>query len=256
MKGLPTKAMKTEIILCASIFLATIIWLPAIENSNDELPDTCIAVPRGSWWPNYHKNMLKREPKDMKVMFLGDSITMMWRSQSGYEGGTAVWDEFYKDIPAGNYGISGDKTEHILWRITEGDDLAGTDPEVLILLIGINNLIQKSSPEDTADGVKAIVTVIREKLPETKILLLGVFPCRESPKHPIRNKVKTVNETISKLADNQHVWFLDIGHIFLEEDGTISTEILRDSLHLSEKGYQRWAKAMNPTLQRMLKTGE
>ena len=244
---------KMSVILSACILLVvTLDFSGAVGVDTNKLPDTCIAVQRGNWWPNYHKNMLKREPKNMKVMFLGDSITMMWHSQSGYEGGTAVWDKFYKDIPAGNYGISGDKTENVLWRITNNNDLAGTNPEVVILLIGINNLLQKSSPNDTATGIKAIVQVLKEKLPQTKILLLGIFPCWESPKHPIRGKVKSVNETISVLADGKSIWFLDIGHVFLEKDGSISTEILRDRLHLSEKGYQRWADAMQPTLNKIL----
>ena len=141
----------------------------AEKKVNTKEPKTCIPVPRGTWWPNYHKNMLKREPKNMKVMFLGDSITMMWRSQSGYEGGTKIWNQYYKDLPAGNYGISGDKTENVLWRITDSNDLEGTNPEVVILLIGVNNLLQKYSPEDTATGIKKIVKVLRDKLPKTKI---------------------------------------------------------------------------------------
>jgi len=225
----------------------------ASKTVNSKLPKTCIATPRASWWPNYHKNMLKREPKNMKVMFLGDSITMMWRSQSGLEGGTAVWNKFYKDIPAGNYGISGDKTENVLWRITTGRDLDGTNPKVIVLLIGINNLLQKASPEDTVTGIKKIVQVLRKKLPQSKILLLGVFPCWKSPKHPIRAKVKKVNNSICNLADNKNIWYLDIGKVFLEKDSSISKKILRDYLHLSEKGYERWAKAMNPVLNELIK---
>jgi beta-glucosidase len=237
----------------AGVLLMMSTELNAIEKlSNDGLPKTCIAVPRGTWWPNHHKNMLKCEPKNMKVMFLGDSLTMMWRSQSGYEGGTNVWNKFYKDLSAGNYGISGDKTENVLWRITDSNDLEGTNPKVVILLIGINNLLQKDSPEATAAGIKKIIWVLRKKLPESKILLLGVFPCWKNPKHPIRNKIKTVNKTISELGDNKNVWFLDIGDVFLEKDGSINKKILRDHLHLSEKGYQRWAEAMQPTLKKLL----
>lgn len=240
-------------VICTGISLIVTINLCVAAKRGHDMPQTCIAVPRGSWWPNYHKNMLKREPKNMKVMFLGDSITMMWRSQSGLEGGTPVWDKYYKNIPAGNYGISGDKTENVLWRITVGNDLAGTNPEVIVLLIGINNLLQKSSPEDTAAGIKKIVQVLRRKLPQSKILLLGVFPCWKSAKHPIRNKVKKVNNIICKLADNKKIWYLDIGHVFLEKDGSISKKNLRDYLHLSGKGYERWATAMNPAINKLMK---
>ena len=244
--------MKNILFLICIVIISTSMTSTAIV-VNTKLPKTCIAAPRGSWWPNYHKNMLKREPQNMKVMFLGDSITMMWRSQSGLEGGTLVWEKHYKNIPAGNYGISGDKTENVLWRITEGNDLDGTNPKVIVLLIGINNLLQKSSPEDTAVGIKEIVKVLREKLPQSKILLLGVFPCCKNPKHPIRDKVKKVNKIICNLADNKKIWYLDIGNVFLEKDGSISKKVLRDYLHLSEKGYQRWATTMNPTLNKLLK---
>jgi lysophospholipase L1-like esterase len=216
------------------------------------LPKTCTPAPRGSWWPNYHKNMLKRESKNGKVLFLGDSITMMWRSQSGYEGGTKVWNKYYQKLPAANYGISGDKTENILWRITSSDDLRGTNPKVVVLLIGINNLNRSDSPKDTASGISEIVKVLRQKLPQSKILLMAVFPCWKSPKHPTRNKVKATNNLIKPLADNKKVFYLDIGKVFLEKDGSISKKILRDYLHLSEKGYQRWAKAMQPTLIKLL----
>jgi beta-glucosidase len=216
----------------------------------------CTPAARDGWWPGYYKNMLKREPKNMKVMFLGDSITMMWRSQSGLEGGTPVWDKYYKDIPAGNYGISGDKTENVLWRITEGKNLEGTNPELIVLLIGINNLLQKDTPEDTAAGVTAVVTALQKKLPKAKILLLGVFPCWNPPTHPMRGKVKKLNSLISGLADGERITFFDFGNVFLEKDGTISKEILRDHLHLSEKGYKRWAEAMNPTLDKLLSIGE
>ncbi len=215
-------------------------------------PKTCTPVPRGSWWPNYHKNMLKRENQKCKVLFLGDSITMMWRSQSGYEGGTKVWNKHYSKLPAANYGISGDKTENVLWRISDSNDLQGTNPKVVVLLIGINNLLQGDSPQDVAAGIKETVAVLRKKLPQSTILLLGVFPCWKSPKHPIRAKVKTTNTLIKPLDDGKKVFYLDIGSVFLEKDGSIDKKILRDYLHLSEKGYERWAEAMDPTLKKLL----
>jgi beta-glucosidase len=113
-------------------------------------------------------------------------------------------------------------------------------------------LLQKETPENTAAGIAKIVGVLRKKLPESKILLLGVFPCWKSPKHPIRAKVKQVNTTIAKLADDKHVFFLDIGDVFLEKDGTITKKVLRDHLHPAEEGFRRWAKAMQPTFSKLL----
>lgn len=213
----------------------------------------CIPQPRDDWWPGYYKNMLKREPRNTDLVFLGDSITMMWRSQSGYEGGTKVWDRYYKPLNACNYGISGDRTETILWRLIEGKNMDGFNPKVCVLLIGINNLIKGSTPENTATGISEIVKLLNKTHPQMKILLLGIFPCWESPNNPIRQKIKDTNRIIAGLHNGEKVFFVDIGSVFLESDGSISKEILRDYLHLSEKGYERWAKAMQPHLELLFK---
>lgn len=215
---------------------------------------TCIPLKRTDWADSYHTAMLAREKKtDLQLVFLGDSITMMWRSQSGYEGGTPVWEKYYAPLRAGNFGISGDRTEHILWRITEGGDLDGLNPKVLVLLIGINNLLQtQSKPADVAAGITTIVNVIQAKLPHTKILLMGLFPLWEQPTDPARQWVKEVNVLIQPLADRKRVWYLDIGARFVEPDGTIKKRNLRDLLHLSEHGYWIWARTMKPYLRDLM----
>ena len=214
---------------------------------------TCIPTERTDWASQYHTQMLVREKAAAaKVIFLGDSITMMWRTQSGYEGGTPVWEKAYAALPAANLGISGDKTQHILWRITGGGDLDGTAPKVLVLLIGINNLLQGDSPETTAAGIKTIVTYLRTKLPDTRILLLGVFPCWEKADDPARTLVKRTNQLIRPLEDRKRVFYLDFGHKLVEPDGSISKVKLRDLLHLSEIGYGIWAEVMQPYLQDLL----
>lgn len=194
--------------------------------------------------------MLAREPRQgVQVVFLGDSITMMWRSQSGYEGGTPVWEKYYAPRGAANLGISGDRTEHLLWRLTAGGDLDGLSPKVAVLLIGINNLLQeKHAPQQVAEGIATIVTYLRAKLPQTRLLLLGDFPLWESPAHEHRAWVKQLNLLIAPLADRKRVWYLDLGPRFVEPDGRIVKEKLRDGLHLSEKGYWIWAEAMEPYL--------
>ena len=214
----------------------------------------CVPTKRTDWADAYHLAMLKREPyQAARVLFLGDSITMMWRTQSGYEGGTPVWEKYYAALPAANLGISGDRTEHLLWRLTEGGDLEGTHAQVAVLLIGINNLLQRrDKPEQAAAGIATIVGYLRHKLPDTRILLLGLFPLWEQPTDPARAWVKQVNGLIKPLADRQRVWYLDLGDKFLEPDGTISKVKLRDLLHLSEIGYGLWAENMQPYLDDLL----
>ena len=214
-----------------------------------------IPTKRTDWAYDYHLGMLQQKLNDLPLIFLGDSITMMWRSQSGYEGGTPVWEKYYKPLNSGNFGISGDETQNILWRITEGGDLDGISPKVLVLLIGVNNLLGvhgAATPEQVAEGITAIVNYLKVKLPTTKILLLAVFPCWEQPTNPAREKVRQTNELILPLEDREQVYYLDMGQQFLEPDGTIKQEKLRDFLHLSEIGYGIWAETMQPYLEDLI----
>jgi lysophospholipase L1-like esterase len=176
------------------------------------------------------------------LLFLGDSITQGWHENS-------VWQKYYAPRRAANFGIGGDRTQHVLWRIQHGE-LSGIAPKATVLMIGTNN-ISSDTPDEIAQGIKAIVGEIRRRLPKTRVLLLGVFPRDQKPS-PKRDRIKSVNEKIAKLDDGSHVRFLNIGKSFLSSDGTISPDLMPDYLHLSTKGYGIWADAMEPTLRSML----
>jgi lysophospholipase L1-like esterase len=182
-----------------------------------------------------------------QLLFLGDSITAGWASK-----GKAVWDKSFTQWQPANFGIGGDRTQHVLWRIENGE-LDGIKPKAAVVMIGTNN-VGGDTAEGIASGVKKIIDTIRAKTPDTKILLLAVFPRGEkaSP-NPGREKLAKVNEIISKLADNQHVFYLDIGAKFLQPDGSISKDIMPDFLHPSEAGYQIWADAITPKLTDLMK---
>ena len=216
---------------------------------------TCIPDTRGEndyWWIPYYQNKLKQPKHDL--LFIGDSITDLWSypPDHQYPGGLATWNLRYKDI-ATNHGVTGDKTQTVLWRLTEGRQLEGYFPKHIVLLIGINNLLQGDSPEDTAAGIKAIRDYLLKIRPEAKILLLGIFPTGQQPDTPIRNKVKKTNELIAKFADGKKIFFADFGNAFLNPDGTATMEILRDWLHLSPRGYEIWYETMKPHLDEFLK---
>jgi lysophospholipase L1-like esterase len=185
-------------------------------------------------------------------LFLGDSITDFWRNR-----GSNVWNTYYGERQAANFGISGDRTEHVLWRIDQGE-LAGIKPRVVVLMIGTNNTgkekngTPRNSNAETIQGIQAVVARIREKLPDTKILLLAIFP-RGTFDSPQRAQVALINTVIAKLADGNRVRFLDIGPNFLEADGTLPKSIMPDLLHPNAHGYQIWAESMEPTLAEMLK---
>ena len=149
-------------------------------------------------------------------------------------------------------GFGGDRTENVLWRLMHGE-VDGIAPKVAVLMVGTNNTgHRQEDPATTAAGIKRDVEELRRRLPETKILLLAIFPRGEKADDPLRLINQKVNAIIAGLADNQHVYFLDIGKAFLTADGMLSTDIMPDLLHPNEKGYEIWARAIAPQLNRLL----
>jgi lysophospholipase L1-like esterase len=216
----------------------------------DGSPNPDVGKVSGSF-KNYHETFLKRRAQPMTVLFIGDSITAGWNST-----GSAVWKERYAKLNAANFGISGDKTQHVLWRIDNGE-LDGIEPKVVVLMIGTNN--SGDTAPAIASGVVAIAKKINEKLPKSKLLLLGIFPRSPSATGPdgkptpVRAKLMEVNAELAKLHDGKTTFYLEIWKQFLAEDGSITKEMMADALHPGPKGYQVWADAMQPTLDELLK---
>ncbi len=192
-----------------------------------------------------HDDYVKRAGEgSIDLLFLGDSLTQFWDRH------LEIWDRYYAPRHAARFGIGGDSTQHLLWRLDHGE-VDGIHPKVVVLLIGTNNLVSHT-PAEIAEGITAIVSKLREKLPASRILLLGLFPRSASPNDPPRIRLQAVNARIAHLDDGRHVRYLDLGSHFLNADGTLSPEIMPDLLHLSGKGYRLWADAMEPTLGRMM----
>ncbi len=204
-------------------------------------------------WVKRHDDFVKiAQQGGVDLLFMGDSITDFWRNR-----GSNVWNKVYAPRHAANFGISGDRTQHVLWRIDNGE-LENIHPKVVVLMIGTNNTGKEkdgkprnSVPEALA-GVEAVVNDIRARLPDSKILLLGLFP-RGTFDDPQRAQVALINTVLAKLDDGKMVKYLDIAPHFLETDGTLPRSIMPDLLHPNEHGYQIWADAMEPTLSEMLK---
>ena len=182
----------------------------------------------------------------MAVVFLGDSITAGWGRNKN------IWETAFGQYKPANFGIGGDKTPHVLWRITNGE-LDGIKPKAVVLMIGTNNSTDDSA-EGIANGIKVIVETVRKKQPQAKILLLAVFPRGEKVSdNTKRDKLNQVNATIAKMDDGKNIHFLDIGSKFLQPDGSLAKDIMYDFLHLSEAGYQIWADAISPKLAELMK---
>jgi lysophospholipase L1-like esterase len=223
------------------------VCLPGLgdEKKADEKENT--AVKPSPKDEGRHKGFVEIAKKgNIDVVFLGDSITDGWRGK-----GKDVWKENFEPLKAVNFGIGGDRTQHVLWRLQNGE-LEGYKPKAAVIMIGTNNL-GSNTAEQIADGIKAIVEEIGKKQPDTKILLLGIFPRAPKPTDPARDKIKEINKIISKLDDGKKVHYLDIGEKFLEKDGSISASIMPDYLHLSADGYKIWADAIQKPLSELLK---
>jgi beta-glucosidase len=189
---------------------------------------------------------VKESQGQAEVIFIGDSITQGWEGN-----GKQIWANYYAPRHALNLGIGSDHTQHVLWRLDHGN-LDGLKPKVAVVLIGVNNIPDdQNTPRQVLEGVTAVVQKLREKLPETKVLLLGIFPFREDFCAQ-RAKALQVNQALHKLDDGQWIRFLDIGHLLIQSDGKISKDIMRDFLHPSAAGYRLWAEAMEPDLATML----
>ena len=198
---------------------------------------------------------LKAKNGKVGVLFVGDSITDAWRRNADERnrgmGGLKVFEQHYGSMDPLNLGIGGDRTQHVLWRLENGE-VEGISPRVAVLMIGTNNLGANTDDEIVA-GITKIVKTLRTKLPQTKVLLLGIFPRGEKPDDKNRARIKAINEQIAKLDDGGNtIKYLDIGAKFLAEDGTLTKDVMPDALHPNEKGYQIWAEAMNPTLREMM----
>lgn len=225
---------------------------PLAEYGIEKTTNPAVVPEKHQYWNYQEARMAKVMESPATVIFLGDSITQGWQNFHNIIGGEEIWDKVYKPMNAANMGVNGDKTQNVLWRLTEGkclDNDNAKNAKVVVLLIGINNLINNFTPAQTVQGTQAILKVLEKKLPNTKILMLGAFPCWPPANSPTRIMIKEYNKAISKFADNKRVFFLDFGDKFLEPDGSIlKGNTMRDSIHLTPKGYQIWADAMNPYL--------
>lgn len=189
-----------------------------------------------------HQAQVERAKQgDIDLLFMGDSITDWWDSEREPFAGKAVFDKYFGAMKVANFGIAGDTTQGVLYRLRNGEG-EGYDPKAVMLLIGVNNT-RGNTPPEIAEGIGAVVHQLRQNFPNARILLLGVFPYRQAG-DPMRDDIAYINSVISRLHDGDKVHYLDIGHVFLDEQGNIPADVMSDALHPTAKGYELWAQAV------------
>jgi beta-glucosidase len=210
--------------------------------------DNSAVVPVGRTnanWLQRHEAMNQQARQGhIDLIYVGDSIVEHFDNQ-----GKAVWDHYYAGRNALNLGISGDRTEHVLWRLDHGN-IDGITPKLAIVMIGQNNGGHNTG-EEIAEGVTAVVEKLRARLPTTKILLLGIFQRREKPTAE-RAVLAKANEIAAKLADGKNVFYLDINPVFVQPDGSIPRSLMPDFEHPSPMGHRLWAEAIEPKVAELM----
>ncbi|ODM92803.1 Platelet-activating factor acetylhydrolase IB subunit gamma [Orchesella cincta] len=208
-------------------------WTPAIRNEQ--------------WWLDRHQQILDSTANlgnQIKIVFIGSSLVEYWANE-----GRPVWEANYAPLGAINYGIGGDRTEHLLWRIANGE-LDGLTLKVVVLYIGSNN-VPVNTVDDIVRGVNTVVDKIHEKLPNTNILLVGTFPrADQSDVSGTLRKIRDIDQKLEALVggDTQRkghffdlFWFLAPSSL----DRIYEHLYVGDKLHLNTEGYQVWQREMN-----------
>jgi lysophospholipase L1-like esterase len=205
-------------------------------------------------WAKAHRRYTERARRaDAEVVFLGDSITYGWGEEGREDLGKPSWLAEFAPLKAANFGFSGDQTQHLLYRIENGE-LDG-HPRVAVVLIGTNNLSEGQSPEATASGVAAVVDAIHEVSPTTRVLLVGLLPRLPGADGPYSAGVKQVNAIVRGWSREAEVEFLDAGAAFLKPDGQLDWDLSLDGLHPSAKGYRALADVLRGPVRRLLGVG-
>lgn len=208
------------------------------------------------WWMNRHRAMVEVAQKgEAKLVFVGDSITHAFAGEPDtgdnfHNRGKDTWDLYFGEDKPLNLGISGDRTQHVLWRLDNGE-MGKCKPKVAVVMIGTNN-VNSNTPDEIAAGVEAVCEKVQTLSPTTKVLLLGIFP-RDKPDSASRKSIAEINKQLASWSPTHKVNYLDIGYAFLDAKGEISTEIMPDLLHPFAFGYRKWAMAMEPTLAKLMR---
>ncbi len=238
-----------HILLSGMVLLAAIGSQSAVaQNRTSTTPDGSIVL--NNWAQRWKDKLALVKKGGVGLLFMGDSITHFWdepQNQSTFSSYFGGWHPL-------DVGISGARTETLLWMLQNGI-VKGISPKVVVLLIGTNNadgvhFPHADSPWGIAGGVRAIVAELRRQLPNSKILLLNIF--NRGDLKDAEQRVIATNKLLQGLGDDKHIFQLNLNAIWLDKQGHIDPKLMPDLLHPSPLGYLKWARALRPSLVKLM----
>ena len=238
----------TNVVVGFALVVLPVCRQACAEGVADEAAVPCRDWQKRMWLPRFEEKRVLAEREDFAVAFVGDSITHNWEAY-----GTNVWRRYFAEGPykAVNFGIGGDRTENVLWRLRHGQ-LGRVKFKAVVLMIGTNNVGHRTpedeTPLDTVLGVKAVLDELQKQLPEAKVILHPILPRGQKPDDPLRVRTARASEAFRVFADGKRVLWCDFNDRMLAAGGILEKEMAPDFLHPRERGYEIWAEALKPYL--------
>lgn len=191
-------------------------------------------------WEERHnavKALHATEPS--KILFIGNSITHNWGGKplNNRIKGADSWAQYLEPLQTRNLGFGWDRVENVLWRVYH-EELAGVQPEKIVINIGTNNLLINTD-EEIVKGLKFLLDAIKMRQPKAKIYLLGLYPRRDQ-----EARIVKLNQAMQQMAQINAVTYTNPGTVLLLSTGKIDEKLFSDGLHPNAEGYQRLGKAL------------
>lgn len=233
--------MKIFPVLTVSLAISILIGCVSGPAPTSSIPESRATIPSNRLGTKWWKNRLEAKEAEAKsqhdTVFIGDSITHNWDAVA-----PDLQKQYFGNVL--NLGFSGDQTQDVLWRIAR-IDWKTVAPKRIMLMIGTNNSGKGEQPENTLNGIRAILQVLRTSCPDAKITLLAIFPRGNNSQDILRQRNNAINAELPTLADERHIYFRDIAPYYLMPDGdTLNTKLLPDRLHPNKEGHRLWAAAI------------
>ena len=205
------------------------------------------------WWNTRHQEVLNKLKSDPQLILIGNSILHSLDNEDRQD----VWTKYLNQYNAVNMGFSGDRTENVIWRIRNGE-IDGINPKLALLLIGTNNTdgnhyLEISTPQELAEAIWEICQIIREKLPQTQILLLGILPYGYKPNH--RDNInRATNKLIADFpGKDPNIHYRNINDIYIDSEGKVIKELMPDYLHPNAKGHLLMFEKLEQDITQLMK---